>query len=362
MMMNGQHGRRALVINTAFLGDVALTTPLYRLLAEAGWVVEALVVPRTAGLLADSPDLERVIIYDKALDRGLGALVRLAKSLRGRYEAVLTPHRSARSAILAHLIRAPLRVGYRPPRSSRPPGFSDPRLRPRFTPLGSLCFNRLVDYRLGIWEGRRTAELARGVGLGIPAETPGRLGVAPADAAWVAGELEDLPRPRVALFPGSVWESKRYPVESWTAAAWRIIEERRAGVVVSGSPDEAPAVAEVVSGLPGARSLWGLDLGGLKALIAAADLVLCNDSAPLHLAVCLGTPIVAVYGPTDPRFGFRAPAWHPHRHIFLDDLSCRPCRLRPPRTCPLGHHDCLKTLPPRVISDAALRLLDEVER
>ncbi|MBD3371964.1 MAG: hypothetical protein GF403_04525 [Candidatus Coatesbacteria bacterium] len=361
-MMNGRRGRRALVINTAFLGDVALTTPLYRLLAEAGWAVDALVVPRTAELPADSPDLERVIVYDKSNDRGLGALVRLAKSLRGSYDAVLTPHRSARSAILTHLIRAPLRVGYRPPRTPRPPGFSDPRLRPRFTPLGPLCFNRLVSYRLGIWEGRRTAELARGLNLEIPAETPGRLGVAPADAAWVAGELEESPRPRVVLFPGSVWDSKRYPVESWTEAAWRIMEERGAGVVVSGSPAEARAVAGVVDALPGARSLWGLDLGGLKALIAAADLVLCNDSAPLHLAVCLGTPVVAVYGPTDPRFGFRAPTRHPHRHVFLDDLNCRPCRLRPPRTCPLGHHDCMKKLEPRVISDAALRLLDEVER
>jgi len=102
-----------------------------------------------------------------------------------------------------------------------------------------------------------------------------------------------------------------------------------------------------------------LSLGRLKALIATADLVLCNDSAPLHLASCLGTPVIAVYGPTDPLFGFRAPIGHPHRNVWLEGLECHPCRLRPPERCPLEHHNCLRLLPPETVAAAALELLGE---
>lgn len=349
---------RALVINTAFLGDVALTTPLLRLLAENGWTVDALVIPQTAELLADSPDIDQVLTYDKRRDRSLAGLKRRARSLRGRYDAVLVPHRSARSSLLALHSRTPLRVGYRPPRPPWPPGFADRRLRPRFTSLARLCFNRRVDYLLGRWEGLRTADLARGLGIEVPPDLDGRLGVKPADRRWAAAELNRLPRPLVVCFPGSVRPSKRYPAQSWAEVGWMLVHERNCGLFAAGSAAEREQVETLRSEVPGCRAAVDLNLGRLKALIAAADLVICNDSAPLHLAVCLSIPVVAVYGPTDPRFGFRAPAAHPHRYVRLEGLECRPCRLRPPKRCPLDHHNCLRQLPPETIAAAALELLD----
>jgi len=106
---------RILVIQTAFLGDVVLTTPLFRALKEK-WpasFVAALVIPETAPALEGLATVDAIICYDKRR-RGLRALPEvLAAVRRARFNIVLSPHRSVRSALLARATGAPARVGYR---------------------------------------------------------------------------------------------------------------------------------------------------------------------------------------------------------------------------------------------------------
>jgi heptosyltransferase-2 len=346
---------RVLVLNTAFLGDVALTTPLFALLAGDGWTVDALVVPASAPLLEGHPHLDRVIVYDKRGEPGLRKLLSLGRGLRGRYDAVLVPHRSARSAILAWLTRAPVRVGYRPPKRPYTPPFTNRRLRPKFT-LWRFLYTHRVEYVLGRYEARRVCDLAKILGLAVEGEPAGTLTVSDRDSREVAGRLEGVGRPLAVLFPGSAWGGKRYPQKSF-ALVGRRLTEAHTGIVVCGGPGEADLCAEVSAQIPGALRLTDLTPGGWKALVRAADLVVTNDSAPLHVAAALGTPVVAIYGPTTPAFGFRPPEKHPQRLLFHGRLECQPCRLNPPRVCPLGHHRCLSELDPERVVAACLELL-----
>ncbi|OGD79355.1 MAG: hypothetical protein A2Y64_04250 [Candidatus Coatesbacteria bacterium RBG_13_66_14] len=347
------------MVNTAFLGDVVLTTPLFTLLRGAGWSVDALVAPRAAGILEGHPHLNGILVYDKQTEPGLRQLLALGRELRDRYDAVIVPHRSLRSALLARLTRAVIRVGYRPPKRPYPPPFTNRKLRPKFT-LWRFLYTHRVEYTLGLQEARRICDLAKPLGIAVEGEPAGTLAVAEADVRDVEARLVGVERPRVVIFPGGAWGGKRYPAKSFAEVGRRLAEAAQAGIVVCGGPDEADVCAEVSGEIPGALSLTDLDTGGWKALVRTADLVVTNDSAPLHAAAALGTPVVGIYGPTTPVFGFRPPEVHPQRLVYHGRLECQPCRLSPPRDCPLKHHRCMTELEPEKVVEACRSLLEEV--
>jgi heptosyltransferase-2 len=350
---------RVLVVNTAFAGDVVLTTPLFTLLRGSGWTVDALVAPRAAGLLDGHPHLDRVIVYDKRAEPGLGRLLNLGRGLRGRYDAVIIPHRSIRSALVARLTRAAVRIGYRPPKKPFPPPFTNRKLRPKFTFFRFLHTHR-VEYVLGRRESLRICDLVKPFGIAVESEPAGTLAVADRDFGEIEARLAGLARPLAVIFPGSAWGAKRYPPQNFGEVGRRLAEAARAGIVVCGGADEADVCAEVFGQIPKSLRLNDLTPGGFKALVRAADLVVTNDSAPLHVAAALGTPVVGIYGPTTPVFGFRPPEGSPHRSVFHGRLDCQPCRLHPPRACPLKHHRCMLELEPDRIVAACLSLLEEV--
>ena len=105
-----------------------------------------------------------------------------------------------------------------------------------------------------------------------------------------------------------------------------------------------------------------VDATGAIPLLASAELIgrcaaiVTNDSAPLHLASAMGTPTVAIFGPTVPDFGFGPLA--PRASVVGEDtLPCRPCDRHGPQHCPLGHHRCMRDLAPELVAERALTLL-----
>jgi len=313
------------VVQTAFLGDVVLTTPLLRVLAARHGPVDVVTTPAAAPLLDTHPAVRQVIRYDKrGADRGRRGLDALAHRLRdAHYEVAYLPHRSLRSALLAFWARVPARVGFRDGWRAL---YTESRRRP-----GT---GHEVDRLLAL-AGDPRAIRTPSIGL-TPADHSGAL-------AFV--ESEGLGDDVVALAPGSIWGTKRWP---YFAALATRLAATHAIAVVGGADDGAlaDAIVDTVreSGGRAASGCGRLTLREAAALIGRSRLLVTNDSAPLHFAQAVGTPTVALFGPTLASFGF-GPLNPGDRVVEVTDLDCRPCSAHGPATCPLGHHRCLRDLP-----------------
>ena len=316
----------ALVVQTAFLGDVVLTTPLLSVLAERHGPVDVVTTPAAAPLLETHPAVRRVIPYAKrGADRGFSGLLRLGRSLRAeRYAFAYLPHRSLRSAALALIARIPRRIGFADGWRLLYTGS-----RPR--PASGHEIDRLLALA-DVSPHHQTAPT-----LGLTAAD-----VATAEAALRAGGIAGA---FAALAPGSIWGSKRWP--HYAALAERLAG--RLDVVVVGAAEDAPLGAEIGTAVAraGGRSanLCGqLTLRQSAAVIRKAAVLVTNDSAPLHFAQAVATPTVAIFGPTLPSFGF-GPRGPRDQALGVDGLPCRPCSAHGPARCPLGHHLCMQSLP-----------------
>lgn len=312
-----------LVIQTAFLGDVVLTTPLLSRLAARFEPVDVVTTPAAAELLETHPAVRRVIAYDKrGADRGLGGLRRLAERLADtRYAAAFLPHRSWRSAALALGAHIPERIG-----------FDD-------SPAAVLYTERVPRPRRG-HESTRMLALADGERPAALAPTVS-LTLTDADRATADAWLKEhkITAPFVAVAPGSIWGTKRWPGYA------ELVAQLKQPVVVLGSAGDSALADQVAAAAPGrAHSAAGaLSLRQSAAIIARAELLVTNDSAPLHLATGVGTPVVAIFGPTTPSQGF-GPVGAGSRVIQEKGLWCRPCSPHGPATCPFGHHACMQDI------------------
>ena len=315
----------SLVIQTSFLGDVVLTTPLLRRLAARG-PVTVVTTAAAAPLLAGHPDVARLVPYDKrGADAGISGFVRLARSI-----ATNNPEAVAYLAQGSHRSGALARAaGYR-----RRVGFA--------TSAGRMWYTEAIP---GV-EGRHHAErLWRLGGSDLPPApadvqptlVPGALDEEAAEAL-LRGANADAGS-LVALAPGSVWGTKRWPHYDELAAA---LAPRR--VVVVGAAADATLAAQVIARAPNAIDATGkLPVLATAALLARCRAIVTNDSLPLHLASAMNTPTVAIFGPTVPGFGF-GPLAARRAIVEHTDMPCRPCHSHGPPTCPLGHFRCMQDL------------------
>jgi lipopolysaccharide heptosyltransferase II len=316
----------SLVIQTAFLGDVVLTTPLLAALAARHGPVDVVTTPAAAPLLETHPAVRRVLPYDKrGRDRGWAGLRDLGRRLRAEgYERAYLPHRSLRTAALALVARIPARIGFH---DGWPFFYTEVRRHP---PDG-----HEVDRLLALAEQPSAAY--------APSLHPTAEDERAAAAALMAGGIRDG-APFVAVAPGSIWGSKRWP--HYGELAGRLATQMP--VVVVGGTDDAGLGEEIVGavGRSGGRAVntcGKLTLRQSAALIARARVLVTNDSAPLHVATAMGTPIVAVFGPTLPEFGF-GPIRSGDVALGVAGLACRPCSRHGPPCCPLAHHRCMTDL------------------
>lgn len=308
-----------LVVQTAFLGDVILTTPLLSALADAFGPVDVVTTPGAAALLESHPAVRRVVQHDKhRSERGVRGVIRLARRLRAEgYARAYLPHRSWRSGLAVQLAGIPERIG-----------FGDAPAR--------WCYTRCVTRDVSLHEVPRLLALAD-----APDRYPVSLGITPADdaaaAAWL--DMMKVPRKFVALAPGSIWATKRWDKFPALASALDTF------VVTVGGPEDRGLGELVVAGARagGVNAAGALPLRVSAALLGRAAALVSNDSAPIHMAQAVGTPTVAVFGPTVPAFGFAPRGAH---DVVLEvvGLDCRPCSAHGPRTCPLGHHHCMTQL------------------
>ncbi|MFH1912909.1 MAG: glycosyltransferase family 9 protein [Pseudomonadota bacterium] len=346
--------RKIGVWQTAFLGDAVLTLPMLRTLADAhpGAEIHLFVRAGLESLFKAQPELTAVRGFAKrgAQKSMLSALTMGRDIGRQGFDLWISAHASLRSAMVAAATGIPRRIGYDSPWFNRL-AYTDPVDR-RFDELEEV--ERLMGLLgpldpldpLGPLERTGPAPKAR---LVLPPEA-----VAKADAFWREHCGQG---PVLGIHPGSTWPTKCWPVEYFGRMA-AMAAEAGARVLVFAGPGEE-AVAGVVTAQAEAHgagpdtliTLAGrLSLPELAAWIDRLDAYLTNDSGPMHLAWMQDTPLVALFGPTVRRLGFFPRG--AGSTVMEVPLECRPCGLHGPRSCPLGHHDCMRTLTPDMVWNA----------
>jgi heptosyltransferase-2 len=351
--------KKIAVWNTAFLGDAVLTLPLIQALHAAWPLAELHFYTRRgfAPLFAAHPALSAVYEYDKR-GRGVLALARqlsvFGRELRGRgYDLWISAHRSARSGFMARSSGAPRRIGYSSPWYNR--FFYTDLADRRFTELEEV--ERLLQLLLPLGlqsagpcpPGRDPQVCRPSIFLPQLAESRAEELLAPLRRAGAARLL--------GLHPGSVWATKRWPVEYFAELGRRALAEN-CGLALFAGPGEEEMAGEAERLIrldskagrgPGLLNLGGaLSLTELAACIKRLDCYVSNDSGPMHLAWTQNVPVVALFGPTVRGLGF-APRGATARLLEVAGLPCRPCGLHGPARCPQGHHRCMRDLLPEQV-------------
>jgi heptosyltransferase-2 len=334
----GSDDRPILIVPYMWIGDFVRCHSVVTLLRQRfpHRPVDILATPLCAPLADYMPGVRQAIIAN--LPRGRIALKReraLAARLKSEdYGTALVMPRTWKAALAPFLAGIAQRTGFAG--------------EARFILLNDIRFGerklpRMVD---------RCAVLALPRGAKPPPQWPlPELKVSAADVtAW--RNRRGLPadgRAVVALAPGAVGPSKRWPAAAYAAVARRLIGEGHA-VWVLGGPDEKALAAEIVgdggdTGNGAARDLTGNDLRDAILALAAASAAISNDSGLLHVAAALGTPTIGIFGPTSPWH------WAPLNPLAAvietkSQLPCQPCH-KP--VCRLVHHRCMRDISPEEV-------------
>lgn len=342
---------RIVVFQTAFLGDVILTIPVGTALrrADPGARIAIVAVPAAVPLLSGHPDFETVIPYDKhGADRGLAGARRIARTLRSwDASAAIVPHRSIRSALIVRSAGIPRRIGFT-------------------TSAAAFLFTDRVRYRRDAHEIDRNLDLLAPLGVRPSERILPTLAVNASDQEFVDHLLThggvDPSARRIAVAPGSVWATKRWTPEGFAEVCRRLAERGDDVVVIGGEADRDLCTQIAVRAGSSVRSFAGeLPLMQSAALLRRSALLLTNDSAPGHMAVAVGTPVVAVFGPTVPAFGF-APAGPCDEVVERMGLNCRPCAIHGGDACPIGTFECMVSIRPDTVIAAIDRVLGRKTR
>lgn len=324
---------RILIVQTAFLGDVVLILPLVQAVCQRfpQARVEVLTTPAHAPLLHGQPGVYSVLTYDKrGRQRGLWGLLDMARTLRARrYDLALAPHRSWRSAVLLRCSRIRQRVGF----AQRATRWAYTATVPRPTA------GHEVEKNLQLLSVFGPSPTACDVPtFYIPTDERN-------NARRYFARHGVTPEARViGVIPGSQWGTKRWPETRFADLIRRSAQEWPGHFVLFGGPSDRPLAATILStcGVPVLDLIGCLSLAELPAYLDRCDMIVSNDTGPMHIAAALGKPVVTLYGPTTADLGF-----FPYATPWEDasvSLPCRPCHAHGPERCPLQHWRCMLDL------------------
>jgi heptosyltransferase-2 len=327
-----------LAVRFSSIGDVLLITPLLRALRRRHPEGRITVLTKSAfaPLLEDNPNVDALITL--RTDDSLPALAGRIRA--GGFTHLLDLHDNLRSRVLRALVPGPWR-GY-------------PKYR---TARALLIHGKRDRYPLHRPVAERYFAAARGLEVRPDGEPPefflGASAVGEVDR-WVEHLGLGASRPLLAVAPGAAHATKRWPVEHWRALVDRSVAAGMDVVVVGGAADTA--IAEQVAAGRGSRSVSAAGTFGLQAtgaVLRRAKALVSGDTGVMHMATGVGTPVVALFGPTVEAFGFFP---YTRRAVVLQvDLACRPCSSKGGPVCPLGHHHCLVNIPPDDVYAAVCR-------
>ena len=278
---------RLLIIKTSSIGDVIHALPIVQALKVAypkmtlGWVVRR----RCADVLRGNPAIDQLYVMpDKPT---LGELAALRTELTaGRYQMALDMQGLLLSGLVTRLSGAPVRVGWNRNREANALFLTHPIVP------GKVQGRHEVDLLYGF---------AEVLGVQTPhAEFTPQPYLASEGAARAQEWLSELPTPKIALNVGASRAYKRWETANWARVA-QGLEAQGNGIVFVGDKKDAESVAQITPTLTQYVNVAGkTTLRELASVLAACDLLVTADTGPMHIAVAVGTPVIALFGATDP--------------------------------------------------------------
>ena len=337
----GQY-RRILFIKPSSLGDIVHALPTLAALrrrfpqAHIAWLVKR----QWAELLERVEGLDRVWAVGPGIAAWLAEVPRLRAE---RFDLAVDLQGLFRSACMARLAGCPERVGFANGREGSPLFYTQRVVVP--TPE-----MHAVD---------RYLLVADALGAARPETTQFQFKVLPVEREQMSAVLSRAGvragSPWIAMNVSARWPTKRWPVESFAAVADRLHEEGAGPVVLIGGPDDR-VDAQMVKALVKTSSIMDVTgltpLGLLPALLQSASVLLTNDSGPMHVAAAVGTPVVALFGPTSP---VRTGPYGAQHRVLTHQLPCSPCFSR--RCTNAIERECLTGITPAQAVEAVLSRL-----
>lgn len=330
--------KNILVMQTAFIGDVIMSTSIFPALKDIypNSKIDVVTIPAASIILKHNPHINNTYSFDKksSFSNKLISFFGLVNKLKkNKYDIGISLQQSATSSYLLKLSKIKFTVGRQKMKfvDKKIPYPANVHNKDRVLSLLSAFSENKFNYNTEIY---------------VPKEISEKI-----ELKLFKNDLKNI-----CIAPGSVRETKKLPTNKYINIINNLNEYN---VYLIGAPNERDLCEEIKNRVNHKNivNLAGeLNLIESSAIVKKSDLLICNDSAPLHIANAVDTPVFAFFGPTVKKFGC-----YPYREkdrMIEVDLDCRPCGKHGSNTCPLGHHKCMKDIDMNLVKNYVDDLLN----
>jgi heptosyltransferase-2 len=321
--MDAMKLEKVLIIQTAFIGDVVLATPLIEAVHNSfpDARIDFLLRKGNEGLLSNHPLLSKVLIWNKKEQKTKNLLQLISQVREQEYDAVFNAQRFFSSGLITARSGAKYTAGFDK------------------NPL-SFTFSKKVAHHIS--EKGRLHETERNLQLleDFIEQPKANMKLYP-QKVDIENVADYKDKPYIVIAASSVWFTKQYPVIKWVELVAALKDQYR--IYFIGGPGDILQADEIIRQSKAANcvNLCGqLNMLESAALMQDAKMNYVNDSAPMHFASAVNAAVSAVFCSTVPAFGFGPRSEHSHIIEIDYKLNCRPCGLHGKKECPEGHFKC----------------------
>lgn len=331
--------KNILLIKPSSLGDIIHGLPLLKSIkdkwpdAKISWVVKDIY----ADLLDGNPYIDDLILLKK--NSLTLSVFSFAKRLRqGKFDLAIDLQGLFRSGFIAFLSGAPQRVGFENAREQ-----------------AAIYYTDKVEASVELHAVDRNLKLAASIGCNIQ-KPEFEINISKEAEKKVSDFFRAIhlnkKNPIITFVPGTRWEKKRWPSQSFSRLGNRLIKQLKANIIFTGSHQEMKLISEISVALQDpSGNATGFSLQELAALIKKSDVLVTNDSGPMHIAAAVGTPVVALFGPTEPA---RTGPYTENCIVIKKEMDCSPCfRSR----CTKKSFECMEFITVDEVFEAVKKLL-----
>jgi len=327
---------KILCVETAFIGDCLLTTPLIRGIKEVFPDSSLSFLGRPVGCYAleKNPHISNFISYDKnGKQKGLFGYLKIIQRIKKeRFDLAILPHRSARTTVLTRLSNIPRRVGFDNARFS-------------FLLTDKIYYDRKyheAERKLSLIKGFGISSDERGLDIFIDDSSRKKRDIL--IFSWGIRKDDFV----IGFLPFAHWETKRWLISGFAEVINKVSFEYNAKTIIFGEEADKQSAYKIYA-LTRKKPIiacGAISISELPAFFERCDLIIGNDTGPIYIAYGLNKKTIVILGPTNPsKIGF-GPYKTTFTVIVEKSISCRPCSPHGPKRCPERHFKCMRLISP----------------